>query len=91
MARLGLVTTVTELKGHCRGGDQRRQQKTDKWIKHTHGHGNAKHVIAKGADKVLADVAHGGATDFDGRHDTKQAALDERDVARFDSHIGSSV
>ena len=61
----------------------------EKRIEDAHSNGDTEHVVAKSADKVLADIAHGGAADFDGSHDAEEAALDERHIACLDSHVGN--
>ena len=54
-------------EAHSGGGKDGAEQQTEEWIKHASGNGNADGVIDEGEEKILADVAHGGAGSGCGR------------------------
>lgn len=52
-----------------------------------HGNGDTDHIVGKGPEEVLLDIADGGAGKLNGGSHIRQSVAHEDDVSRLDGHI----
>ena len=82
---------MTELKAIAPAAIRGESNRSGEGVQHAHCNRDTEHVVDKGAEQVLVHIAHGGARDLHRRDHTAQAALDQRDIAGFDRHVGTGT
>src|SRR5579863_1593846 len=76
-------------EGHGGAGDDGAEEEAEERIENARGNGHADGIVGEGEEKVLADVAHGGAAKRAGANDAAQIASKESDSGAFDGDVGS--
>ena len=78
-------------EAHGGGGEDGAEQQTEERVKNAGGNRNADGVVDEGEEKILADVAHGGAAQVAGAHDSGEIAFDQSDAAAFHGNVGAGA
>ena len=65
------------------------EEKPEEGIQRTRGDGNAQHVIDKGKEQILFDVAYRGSAQSPCTGNAPKVAFDQRDAGTFHGHVGA--
>ena len=76
-------------QAHGGRGDDGTQEKSESGIQHTGCHGYPDDVVNERQHEILADIAHGGATQGPAARDAGEIAFDEREAGTLHGDIGA--